>query len=152
MAITLPGFSEFHWPDVTGCATIVLSTWALFQISRFLTPKPLGTIPHNTPIKWLVGDILSINDHVERGLGLGRWLTELAFRCGPISTVHIGPCLTKVVVTDPREIEDILGRRWNEFGYSSTQSSIFGGVMPKGMLSIPSDSTWKSHRKALTQA
>jgi len=149
MAITLIKSAEFDWLTVTSCAATVLSAWALF---RFFTPKPLGTIPHNTPIKWLVGDILSINHHVERGLGLGRWLTELAFRCGPISTVHISPFLTKVVVTDPREIEDILGRRWNEFGYSSTQSSIFGGVMPKGMLSIPPGSMWKTHRKALTPA
>lgn len=149
MAVTLVDSYGFQWSAVTGCATIIFSAWALF---RFFTPKPLGTIPHNTPIRWLVGDILSINDHVERGLGLGRWLTELAFRCGPISTVHISPFLTKVVVTDPREIEDILGRRWNEFGYSSTQSSIFSGVMPKGMLSIPSDGMWKAHRKALTPA
>jgi len=61
----------------------------------------------------------------------------------------MGPFFSKVAIMDPQEIEDILTRRLDDFAFSNTQKAVFGGAMPTGMLSIPTDHMWSTHRKRL---
>lgn len=120
----------------------------LYGALKGLTPKPIGDIPHNDLIP-LVGDFPAILDYVKRGLGVGTWLSEQAFRHGPILSIHMGPFFSKVVIMDPEEVHDILFHRLDEFSFSDTQKAVFGGAMPTGMLSLPGNAMWTTHRKRL---
>lgn len=87
---------------------------------------------------------------MKRGVGLGKWISDQSLRLGPVISIHMGPWLTKVAVTDPLEIEDIMNRRFGDFGFSDTQKAVFGGAMPMGLLSLPSNEMWTAHRRSLS--
>ena len=131
--------------------------WALavgligYGIQRLLTPKPIGNIPHNN-LALAVGDFPAILKSIKRGIGVGTWISTQSKIHGPILSIHMGPFLTKVIVTDPHEVEDILTRRHTEFGFSETQRAVFGGVMPYGLLSLPRNDRWIAHKRALNPA
>jgi hypothetical protein len=122
-----------------------------YGIQRLLTPKPIGNIPHNN-LALAVGDFPAILESIKRGIGVGTWISTQSKIHGPILSIHMGPFLTKVIVTDPHEVEDILTRRHAEFGFSDTQRAVFGGVMPYGLLSLPRNATWIAHKRALNPA
>lgn len=119
-----------------------------YGIRRLLTPKAIGNIPHN-PLAVAVGDFPALLESVKQGVGVGTWISKQSRVHGPIMTLHMGPFLTKVIVTDPHEVEDILTRRVTEFAFSETQRAVFGGLMPYGMLSLPREGMWTAHRRAL---
>jgi len=123
----------------------------VYGIQHLLTPKAIGNIPHNNLVL-LVGDFPAILDSVKRGIGVGTWISTQSKIHGPILSIHMGPFLTKVIVTDPHEVEDILTRRYNEFTFSDTQKAVFGGVMPYGLLSLPRNAMWIAHKRALNPA
>lgn len=120
-----------------------------YLVYKYLTPSEIGTIPHNH-LTWLVGDIPAMTQSVKSGLGITHWLSEQAFQHGPIMSVHMGPFVAKVVITDPQEVEDILTKRSDDFTFSDTQKIVFGGTMPYGMLSIPTNAMWHAHRRSLS--
>ena len=120
-----------------------------YLVYKLVTPKAIGTIPHNR-LTWLVGDIPAITESVKTGLGITHWLSQQAFQHGPIMSVHMGPFVSKVVITDPQEVEDILTKRSEEFTFSDTQKIVFGGTMPYGMLSLPTNAMWHTHRRSLS--
>ncbi|PVF99915.1 cytochrome P450 [Serendipita vermifera] len=129
------------WPLVAGVAASGLI--------YALKPKAIGDIPHGS-LTFLVGDFPAILDSVKQGLGIGHWISQQSFKHGPIMSIHMGPLFTKVAITDPEEIEDILHHRMDDFVFSDTQKAVFGGAMPFGMLSIPTNAMWTAHRRALS--
>lgn len=139
MDISSP-YSYLGWAPVFGLVG--------YGMRKLLTPKAIGDIPHNS-LAIAVGDFPALLDSVKRGVGVGTWISEQSRIHGPIMSLHMGPFLTKVIVTDPHEVEDILTRRVAEFAFSDTQRAVFGGVMPYGMLSLPRDGMWMAHRRAL---
>ena len=136
----LTHYSFLGWAPLLGIV--------VYGLRKLLTPQAIGDIPHNF-LAFAVGDFPAILDSVKRGVGVGTWISEQSRIHGPIMSLHMGPFLTKVIVTDPHEVEDILTRRLTEFAFSDTQRAVFGGVMPYGMLSIPRDGMWTAHRRAL---
>ncbi|KAG8831682.1 hypothetical protein FRC17_002772 [Serendipita sp. 399] len=119
-----------------------------YAIYHYLKPKPIGNIPHN-PLVWSVGDFPAILKNVKNGLGIAEWLSQQALIHGPIMSIHMGPAFPKVVVSDPATVQEILNKRGEDFGFSDTQKTVFGGTMPYGMLSLPGNEMWHSHRRAL---
>ncbi|KAG8877475.1 hypothetical protein FRC20_011144 [Serendipita sp. 405] len=119
-----------------------------YAVFRYLKPKSIGNIPHNHLV-WLVGDFPAILESVKDGRGIAHWLSGQALIHGPIMSIHMGPSFPKVVVSDPATVQEILSKRGEEFGFSDTQKIVFGGAMPYGMLSLPGNEMWHSHRRAL---
>ncbi|KAG8831683.1 hypothetical protein FRC17_002773 [Serendipita sp. 399] len=122
---------------------------ASYAVYWCLKPKPIGNIPHNR-LTWLLGDLPAIIKSVDSGVGLGHWLTEQAFIHGPVMTIHTGPSFPQVIVSDPATVLEILSKRGDELGFSEHSRTIFGTTVPYGMIGIPANEMWHSHRRALS--
>ncbi|KAF2758044.1 cytochrome P450 [Pseudovirgaria hyperparasitica] len=106
----------------------------LFKISSKLFPKPSFGLPHNpASVKRFLGDAVDIAAHASKTQEQSEALFLVNERINsPIAQLLI-PSFRNitVLVDDPREAEDILKRRHQEFDRSATTATFFEYLLPK---------------------
>ncbi|KAF2031509.1 cytochrome P450 [Setomelanomma holmii] len=127
----------------------------LYTVYRALLPKPLPGIPYNKDAATkLFGDIPEMMRYVLRTKRIFCWLTSLTTRHqSPIIQAFIKPgSLPWVVVTDPRESQDILLRRTKEFDRSGFFSELIGGILPEQHIQfLSTDARFKNNRNLINR-
>jgi len=131
--------------------TILTVAYLVFQ--RIL-PKPLPGIPYNEyAVKSPLGDLPSLIK-VARKTGdvTGFIYQQVRGLNSPITQMFMFFPFWKptVIISDPREIEDILLRRTpKEFDRSENLRDLFEGIVPDHQVMLKTTAEWKAHRRIL---
>ena len=150
----IPHYSSlaFTHPVFAGLllAPIFLVLWFAFHKGW---PKPLPGIPHNENLGFW-GDVPSMISHVKRTGGeFWSWHSDQTVKLqSPLVQVFISRFDNRpaLLLTDPREAQDILLRRTEEFDRAQVAKDFIRGLIPKGQITLDTNDEWKAHR-ALTK-
>ncbi|KAI1135165.1 cytochrome P450 [Hypoxylon sp. FL0543] len=122
----------------------------LFLLYRWLLPKPIPGIPYNAEAtKSLLGDIPSMVEYGKQTQEVFSWMAKQNIKLNsPIVQVFTRPfSRPSVVISDFREAQDILIRRFKEFDRSKYISEISGGIMPHSHFRFPTGDRFRRQRK-----
>ncbi|PVH99930.1 cytochrome P450 [Periconia macrospinosa] len=126
---------------------------AMYILYRAALPHPLAGMPYNKDAAAkLFGDVPEMMRYVMHQRQIFCWLTSLTKRHqSPIVQVFIKPMsLPWVVLTDPRESQDILLRRTKEFDRSAFFGELVGGILPEQHISfLSTDARFKDNRNLI---
>lgn len=137
-------------PLVTSAIIIgLLST--LYLAWQWALPKPLPGIPYNAAaLKSILGDVVEIRQVKKDGGVVRTWFGQQNIRHNsPMTQVFITPLgKPAVVLSDFREIQDILLRRSKEFDKGGRVLQSFRGVIYNHHIGMPSsDPHFKRNRE-----
>ncbi|KAM7219797.1 Cytochrome P450 [Rhypophila decipiens] len=136
-------------------ATVLLSiTTILYILYRRIMPKPLPGIPyHPEALNSPLGDMPALLKAAKERGDTTAWMQDQIKEFNsPISQMFIIFPYWKPVVmlSDAREVEDILVRRTpKEFDRSTSLASLFEGIVPDHQIMLPTDANWKARRRLL---
>jgi hypothetical protein len=123
-------FARLH-PSVSILIIGVLSV--LYLAWKWTLPKPLPGIPYNkAALNSIYGDSIEIAEIKKNGGPIRSWFAQQPIRHkGPIAQVFMKPLSgPTVIVSDFREVQDILLRRNKEFDKGGPMIDAFRGVVP----------------------
>lgn len=112
---------------IVGVFTVLYLAW------KWALPKPIRGIPYNkAALKSIYGDNVEIAEIKKNGGPLRSWFAQQPIRHkGPIAQVFTKPLSRPtVIVSDFREVQDILLRRNKEFDKGGPMIDAFRGVVP----------------------
>ncbi|KAF8597491.1 cytochrome P450 [Ceratobasidium sp. AG-I] len=125
-------------------AAVIIAAVPLFRLFyTSLLPKPIPGVPHN-PITGIWGDIPQIT-RATKEKTFCEHLADEVNKHGPIFQVLLGKHKI-VVLSDHAEVERIMVRGKNT-EISSRTNQMFATVVPMGQLCLPTNETWKRHRR-----
>ncbi|KAJ7213161.1 cytochrome P450 [Mycena pura] len=131
---------------------IIVVVSGLLLTRHFWTPSTtLVDIPHNKyPLWHIFGDIPSMlrastpvdyfSQHVRKHGSISQSRTQS--KCHPFSRNHCH-------LMPPREIEENLQRRSEDFDKAAAVRAAFAGTLPEGSVGLPADAQWKLHRRMM---
>jgi len=105
-------------------------------------PRRLPGVPYKKGFKrWLLGDIPSWVAHVWEKGEMYTWIVrQLVELDSPIIQVSVRPFSKPwIVISDYREMQDILTRRAKTFDRAEFMQKVFKTVIPQGMITFTSD-------------
>lgn len=124
----------------------------LYLCYRWTLPRPIPGIPYNKEAtKSILGDIIPMIRYIAKTQEIGEFFTlqNITLK-SPIVQLFIRPFGRPfVIITDFRESQDILLRRTKEFDRSKFFGDIFSGLLPEHHLIMPTNDTFKRHRRWL---
>ncbi|KAH7339906.1 cytochrome P450 [Rhizoctonia solani] len=126
-------------------AVLVVSGLAIRFAYSWLSPKPIAGIPHN-PITSIWGDIPAITKATkDGGRTFSDYIANVVAEHGTLLQVLIGRNPI-VVISDRKEMERLLvsGKCTDQ---SKRTNEIFATVVPTGQIALPTNETWKRHRR-----
>ncbi|KAL7414525.1 cytochrome P450 [Mrakia frigida] len=120
-----------------------LALW-IYGICTPYYSTPIRGIHRVTEKAGPLGDLLPTLSFYYKTLEFHRYFEDLAREHGSIYQYFF---LRKpiVVLSDLKEVEDILGRRSGEFDRARTTSKIFSCMARYGMLALPTNEMWRHH-------
>ncbi|CAE6509727.1 unnamed protein product [Rhizoctonia solani] len=138
-------------PEMSGTAysivAAVLTALVLFVrfAYRWLSPKPIPGIPHD-PITSIWGDIPAIAEATSDGwTTFSDYVAKVVAKHGSLLQILIGRNPI-VVISDRKEMERLLlGGKCTD--QSKRTNEIFATVVPTGQIALPTNETWKRHRR-----
>jgi len=107
-------------------------------------------IPYNaTSARSVLGDLPRLLKHFKATCENVNWMTLQCVELGsPIIQLFLWPgTFPLIVLTDHREMEDILIRRTREFDRSEIIARLLGGLVPHATIVMPSHDLFKSQRR-----
>ncbi|CUA66567.1 Cytochrome P450 86A1 [Rhizoctonia solani] len=112
---------------------------------RWLSPKPIPGIPHD-PITSIWGDIPAIAEATSDGwTTFSDYVAKVVAKHGSLLQILIGRNPI-VVISDRKEMERLLlGGKCTD--QSKRTNEIFATVVPTGQIALPTNETWKRHRR-----
>ncbi|KAJ7305635.1 cytochrome P450 [Mycena albidolilacea] len=140
-----------------GAGILLLLSFAIHHAGK---PTPLPLIPHNSNLKWFVGDIPFIAKLAKERGGVSYAFDDTALRLGPVSQIVIGLGASWigrtfglgqviVILADYQEMHDLLVNRAAEFDRSKLVNNLFAATLPQGMLALPTNQQFKHHKRYL---
>ncbi|KAF8597485.1 cytochrome P450 [Ceratobasidium sp. AG-I] len=108
-----------------------------------LLPNPISGVPHN-PITSIWGDVPQIKK-ARKEKSFSEHLADEISKHGPIFQILVGRRKV-VVLSDYAEVERILVHSKN-VEQSDKIHQTFGTVVPMGQIALPTNETWKRHRR-----
>lgn len=119
----------FYSPTTYGVLGAVLVLF--YALYRAALPKPIPGIPyHEASAKSVLGDAPAMLRHKNKNATVFDWMTAQTLELNePVVQLFLKPFSKPVVVvTDQREIQDVVLRRAKEFDRSTFFKDAFGGV------------------------
>ncbi|KAJ9630460.1 hypothetical protein H2203_000981 [Taxawa tesnikishii (nom. ined.)] len=120
---------------------------------RLALPKPIPGVPYNKASALRVlGDVPDLLAHVKATDGeVQSWFAaQCVEHDSPIIQLFVRPFRKPtVIVTDFREMQDILMRRSREFGRSTFLGDLFKGVGPNHHIWMPTQERFRQQRRLL---
>lgn len=119
----------FYSPTTYGVLGAVLVV--LYALYRAALPKPIPGIPyHESSVNSVLGDAPAMVKHKQKYATVFDWMTQQTSELNaPVVQLFVKPFSRPiVVVTDHREIQDVVFRRAKEFDRSAFFKDAFGGV------------------------
>ncbi|RBQ81482.1 hypothetical protein FVER53590_30470 [Fusarium verticillioides] len=143
--------SSMSWIELSaGGLSIVLLLFCLYNLAL---PKPIPGIPYNkNATKRLLGDLPDLIEYQKKNGQQRKWFRLQNQKLNSaISQVFVRPFgKPRIVLTDFREMHDILGKRFKEFDRSDRAREAFAGIIPHQMLSMQTvDPRFKKHRELM---
>ncbi len=142
----LPAWLPLSTP-VAVAAVVVLVLW----LYRMALPKPLPGIPYNKGIG-ILGDLPEMMVVKREGNGTRHWFGRMATRHkSALTQFFLKPMAPPVLIlTDYREVHDILFRRAREFDRSKRNNTTFGTVIPDHHIAMrSSDPRFKGNKELI---
>ncbi|RDW62238.1 hypothetical protein BP6252_11671 [Coleophoma cylindrospora] len=145
------------WPvkSVSLLAVVVLSV-AIVGLWWYILPKPIsGSIPYNKyASRRVLGDVPELLTHVAVSRNPFTFIIEEIHKHdSPIIQLFIKPMKRPIVIiSEPRETEDILLRRGKEFDRGYFFKDIFQGNIPYHHLVQDTNEQFKAQRKFINDA
>lgn len=140
---------------LTTIPTILITILSVsYFVYQRLLPKPLPGIPyHKDAVNSPLGDLPKLFEAAKKTGDITAWMQDQvrAFN-SPVSQMFLFFPVWKptVIISDAREIEDILLRRTpKEFDRSESLRAIFEGIVPNHQIMLETDAKWKAHRRLL---
>jgi cytochrome P450 len=125
---------------------------ALYLFYQWLLPKPIVGIPFSVAATQnLLGDVPELAAEVSRTRKFNSWLKKKAESFNStVAQVFMRPFSKPfVILSDFREIQDILLHRKDDFDRTDMAYEMFGGLVPNFHLHMKTNARWKSHRRLL---
>ncbi|GFF57696.1 cytochrome P450 27C1 [Aspergillus udagawae] len=136
----------------TGWSSGISCVLALYLFYQWLLPKPIVGIPFSVAATQnLLGDVPDLAAEVSRTRNFNSWLKKKAESFNsPVAQVFMRPFSKPfVILSDFREIQDILLHRKDDFDRTDMAYEMFGGLVPNFHLHMKTNARWKSHRRLL---
>ena len=137
------------FPSVVVCSVVVAAVYLLY---RWALPKPIPGIPyHKHSAKRLMGDAPDLIKHVQDNDTVFDWMSlQLEQLNSPIVQLFTRPLGTpRVVISDYREGQDILMRRFTEFDRSDIFADMLIGTIPNHSILRQTDAQYKRQSRLL---
>ncbi|MCJ1472279.1 hypothetical protein MMC13_000926 [Lambiella insularis] len=125
---------------------------AVYTVYRAALPRPIAGITyHKDSATRILGDAPAMIKHKQQYETVFDWMTQHAVELNsPISQLFLEPFSQPVVViTDPREAQDILLRRAKDFDRSQFFEDVFGGTVPYNHVIQPTNDKFRQGRRLL---
>lgn len=130
---------------------VLLVLLASASIAYYLAlPRVIQGIPHNAAsARSILGDLPRLLAHFKVTNENVDWMTNQCVELGsPIIQLFLWPgTFPLIILTDHREMEDILIRRTREFDRSEIIAQLLGGLVPHATIVMPSHQLFKSQRR-----
>lgn len=113
--------------------TAILSVAFAYLLVQRLYPQPIPGIPYNkAAAKRILGDIPDIGEHTKQNQSFRTWFLGQAYRHNSaITQVFLGPfSKAAVIVSDYREVNDILSHRDGVDFKRGLKVDAFRGILP----------------------
>ncbi|KAK0641830.1 cytochrome P450 [Cercophora newfieldiana] len=149
--VAVAAFYGFHF------LAFLLAVWGIFSCTSLWTFRstyhtPLPGIPYNRDAATrLMGDLTEMKEWMAKGR-MRYWFLELAGRHGSaISQVFLGPfAKPAIVVSDYREVKDILSHRDAVDFKRGLKTSVFAGILPHSFAALETyDPGFKANRELM---
>ncbi|KAJ1304877.1 hypothetical protein OPQ81_006011 [Rhizoctonia solani] len=124
---------------------LVVSVLLVYFAYSWLSPKPIPGIPHN-PISSVWGDIPAITEATKGGRKtFSDYVAGVVAEHGLLLQILIGR--NPIVVISDRKVMErlLLGGKCTD--QSKRTNEIFATVVPTGQIALPTNETWKRHRR-----
>ena len=105
----------------------------VYAITQKAYRKPLRGIPYNQDAaKKLMGDLAELGEREKKGEGMRPWFLEQAYRHqSAVTQIFLGPfARPAVLVSDFREVNDILSHRDGVDFKRGKKVDVFSGILP----------------------
>ena len=137
-------------PSIAVCGLVVA---ALYLLYRRALPKPIPDIPyHKHSANRLLGDVPDMIKHVQDNDTIFDWMSlQLERLDSPIVQLFTRPFGSpRVFISDYREGQDILMRRFAEFDRSDLFADIMIGTIPHHTILKQTDAQYKQQSRLLS--
>lgn len=133
-------------------SAIVVGLLSLLYLAyQWALPKPLPGIPYNkAATKSILGDAVEMSEVRKKGGRPRAWLGEQPWRHNsPLVQVFLAPLSKPILIlSDYREVQDILLRRGKEFDRGGRNLDALGGVIPNHHIGMKTQSPqFKANRE-----
>ncbi|KAI0158544.1 cytochrome P450 [Pestalotiopsis sp. NC0098] len=133
-------------------SAIVVGLLSLLYLGyQWALPKPLPGIPYNkAATKSILGDAVEMSEVRKKGGRPRAWLGEQPWRHNsPLVQVFLAPLSKPILIlSDYREVQDILLRRGKEFDRGGRNLDALGGVIPNHHIGMKTQSPqFKANRE-----
>ncbi|KAI7774563.1 cytochrome p450 [Diaporthe eres] len=136
----------------TTCGVLGLVLVLVYALYRAALPKPIPGIPHHeASANSVLGDAPAMVKHKQKYATTFDWMTAQTEKLNsPIVQLFLKPFSRPiVVVTDHREIQDVVLRRAKDFDRSTFFKDAFGGVLPNHHIIQPTNEKFRAGRRLL---
>lgn len=133
-------------------SAIIIGLLSLLYLGyQWALPKPLPGIPYNkAALKSILGDAVEMSEVRKKGGRPRAWLGEQPWRHNsPLVQVFLAPLSKPILIlSDYREVQDILLRRGKEFDRGGRNLDALGGVIPNHHIGMKTQSPqFKANRE-----
>ncbi|KAM0722249.1 hypothetical protein Q7P37_001690 [Cladosporium fusiforme] len=123
-----------------------------YYIYRAALPKPIPGIPYNeSAVNRILGDAQDAISYQKKTGDIMAWVTDQVLKHDqPVIQLFMRPFGKPwVVITDFREMQDIVNRRTREFDRSNFFGDLFYSILQNHHVHMPTSDRWRAHRKLM---